>query len=202
MGTYVYYYLGDETGMRTRFLADLASYSAWFRALVAEYPEDYPPGQLQKLVDIEQRGIEAFKTGCDDEAHVIDRILDEYWNFCSEKDLHRKLEITPSAHKRYRYADNLSDVLPATSATANAYYKQLFSGRSSADCSGHAYASEDGIFHVSWLLSREVSLLLSELLPYERQLDLREEHAAGVFWILTVLKEAERKGASLVAVVA
>ena len=45
------------------------------------------------------RGAAAFETESDDEAHVTDRILDEYWQFCDEKGLHCELEIPPSAHK-------------------------------------------------------------------------------------------------------
>lgn len=202
MGTYVYYYLGADSGMRTRFLSDLVPYTAWFSALVAEYPDDYLPGQLQKVLDIGQRGLDAFKTNSDDEAHLIDRILDEYWQFCDEKGLHRELDITPAAHKWYRYAIDLSDVLPAASATADAYYQMLFRGRSLAECAEHEYKSEDGVFHLSWLLPDEVSHLLSALLPYEGQLDPAEDYAAGVLWVLTALKQAERKGASLVVVVA
>lgn len=42
MGTYVYYYLGDEYGIRTRFLADLGPFTEWFSSRVAQYPDDYP----------------------------------------------------------------------------------------------------------------------------------------------------------------
>jgi len=202
MGTYVYYYLGDDYGMRTRFLADLGPFTEWFSCLVAEYPDEYPPSQLEKLLDIVQRGTAALKTGFDDEAHMIDRILDEYWQFCDEKGLYRELEITPSAHKWYRYAADLSEVLPSASAIANSYYRRLFLGRSLAECSEHEYQSEDGVFHLSWLLPAEVSQLLSELERFEGRLDCKEDHAAGVFWMLKSLKEARSKGVSLVVVVA
>lgn len=36
MGTYVYYYVGDEYGMRMRFLADLAPFTEWFSSLIAD----------------------------------------------------------------------------------------------------------------------------------------------------------------------
>ena len=202
MGTYVYYYVGDEYGMRTRFLADLAPFTEWFSALVAEYPAEYPPSQLAKLLDIVQRGTAAFQTEFDDEAKLIDRILDEYWQFCHEKSLHRKLEITPSAHKLYRYAENLFEVLPSASALANSYYKRLFLGRSLAECSGHEYQSEDRVFQISWLLPAEVSQFLFELEPFEDGLNCKDDQAAGVFWILKTLKEAKSRGASLVVVIA
>jgi hypothetical protein len=188
--------------MRTRFLADLEAYAAWFSSLVAEYPEDYPPNQLKKVINFVQRGTAAFKTECDDEAHVIDRILDEYWQFCDEKGLHRELDITPSAHKLYRYAANLSEVLPSASAIANSYYRGLFLGRSLAECRNHEYRSEDGVFSVSWLLPTEVSQFLGELEPFGHVLDRKADQGVGVFWILESLREASRKGTSLVVVIA
>ncbi len=202
MGTYVYYYVGDQYGMRTRFLADLAPFTAWFSSLVTEYPDEYQPNILAKLLDIVERGTSAFQTEFDTEARLIDRILDEYWEYCDQKGLYRKLDITPSAHKLYRYAKNLSDVLPRASALANSYYKKLFLGRSLAECRGQKYESEDGVFHVSWLLPAEVSQFLLELEPFAEGLDCRDDHAAGVFWILKTLKEANSKEGSLVVVIA
>jgi hypothetical protein len=202
MGTYVYYYLGDEDGIQTRFLADLGSYTAWFSSQVAEFPDDCPPSQLKKLLDIVQRGTAAFVTESDDEAHVIDRILDEYWRFRDEKDLHRELEITPSAHKLNRYAMDLSEVLPSASALANSYYRGLFVGRSLAECKDHEYRSEDGVFSVSWLLPADVCKFLSELERFGNVLDRKEDQGVGVFWVLESLKEANRRGTSLVVVIA
>lgn len=149
-----------------------------------------------------QRGTEAFETESDDDAHVIDRIVDEYWQFCYEKGLHRELEITPSAHKLYRYATDLSDVLPSASALANSYYKRLFLGRSLAVCRNHDYRSEDGLFSVSKLFPAEVSQFLGELEPHRSGLDRNEDEASGVFWILETLNEANSRGASLVVVIA
>jgi len=202
MGTYVFYYLGDEYGIRTRFLADLGPFTEWFSSLAAEFPDEYSPSHLEKLLDFVQRGTAAFKTRSDDEAHVIDRIVDEYWQFCDEMGRHREYEITPSAHKLGRYADNLSDVLPNASAIARSYYRAIFRGRSLAECCEHEYQSEDGIFSFSWLLPTEVSQFLSELESFIDALDCKDDHSAGVFWVLSALKEANRKGVSLVIVVA
>ena len=203
MGTYVHYSLGDEDGVQTPFLADLGSFRAWLDPRIVEYPDDFPPGMQDKILDFIRHGIAAFTTASGDEANLIDRIVDEYyWNFCYDNGRHPAIDITPSMHKWYRYAPELSDVLPAASASANNYYRALFRGRSLAQCDGHAYASEDGVFHLSWLLPTEVSAFLSELERFENQLHCNEDHAAGVVWVLDVLKEAKRKGASLIAAIA
>src|SRR4051812_21765554 len=104
MGIYVFYSLGDEHGMRSRFLADLDGFLEWFSPFVAECPSEYPPALLDKALDIRRRGVAAFRTELDDEATLIDRILDEYWGFCDEQGLYCELDVTAAAHKLYRYA--------------------------------------------------------------------------------------------------
>lgn len=203
MGTYVHYSLGDADGITSSFLEDLGVFMAWIAPLAAEYPDDFPPGLHHKMLDFMQRGDAAFTTASREEARLIDSIVDEYyWNFCHEGNRHPALDITPSMHKWCRYAAELADVLPTASAMAGNIYRSLFRGRTLARCDGHAYESEDGVFHLSWLLPAEVATFLSELEPFETGLDDLEDHQAGVLWVILALQEAKRKGSSLIVSIA
>ncbi len=199
MGTYVHYSLGDADGVKTAFLADLGVFLAWLDPRIAEFPDDFRPGLQDKIRDFMQRGELAFTTASRDEATLIDGIVDEYyWNFCHDGDRHPAIDMTPSMQKLWRYATELTDVLPSASAKAGNDYRALFRGRTLARCDGHAYESEDGVFHLSWLLPAEVAAFLSELEPFENALDHRHDHQAGVLCIILALREAKRKGTSLI----
>lgn len=174
MGTYVYFSLGETDGLLTRFITDLGKFIDWFEPFVAEFPHDYPPDLLDKAIDIASRGIAALEIASSKEADLIDRLVDEYWNFCDLNGLHREKDITRSAHKWYRYAPDLLTVLPKASPVAAAYYRSLFIGRSIAQCSGHKYVSDDGVFHLSWLFPKEVSAFLVELECFEPELELHK----------------------------
>lgn len=203
MGTYVHFSLGEADGLLTRFLADLGKFIEWFEPVVAEFPSDYPLGQLDKAIDIASRGIAALETASSKEADLIDRLVHEYWSFCDLNGLHREKDITRSAHKWYRYAPDLLTVLPKASPVAAAYYRSLFVGRSIAQCPGHEYVSDDGVFHLSWLLPEEVSVFLAELEQFEPELELRQnDEATGVFWVLQALKDAKGHKTSLIVTIA
>ena len=203
MGTYVYYSLGEGDGIRSRFLADASAFLEWFKPLADEFPNDYPAAQVTKASEIARLGVEALAVSACSEADLIDRVVDEYWNFCDMKGLYQERDITPSAHKWSRYAQSLSAVLPSSSAAANTFYRSLFRGRSLAECPGHLYQSEDEVFRLSWLLPHEVTAFHSELEPFELQLlDQNDDQAAGVLWVLQAVKRAVQEGTSLVVAVA
>jgi len=202
MGTYVYYSLGDPDGIRSRFLADVGPFLEWFQPLVEEFPNDYPASQLTKALEIARLGAKALRASSRAEANLIDRVVDEYWNFCDIKALYGARDITPSAHKRYRYAQSLSDVLPDSSELANTYYLALFRGRSLAEWPEHQYESEDNVFHLSWLLPNEVAAFRSELEPFEQLLNSNDDYAAGVLWVLQSVRRAAQERTSLVVAVA
>jgi hypothetical protein len=203
MGKYVTYSLGDPNGIRPRFLADLDSFIAWGDVAVEDFPDDYPPGFLDKARDIAQRGSIAFTTENEAEAWLIDRVVDEYWNFCDLTARHRADNLQTSMYHVRRYATDLSQVVPAASGLANSYYRQLFAGRSLAQCEGHVYHSHDGVFQLSWLTAAEVQAFFAELAPCEPQLDRSDEVAAGcVLLILEVLKQAAHQGLGLTVVIA
>jgi len=121
--------------------------------------------------------------------------------FLRYKNLYRAKDITPSAHKWNRYADSLSLVLPDSSELANTLYQLILRGRSLANCDGHQYRSEDGVFHLSWLLPDEVIRLHAELTPLESQLDRNDDHAAGVLWVLKATQRALQEGTSLIVAI-
>ncbi len=202
MGTYVYYSLGDRDGIRSRLLADAGLFLEWFGPLADEFPNDYPAAQVAKALEITRLGASALAVSSSSEADLIDRVVDEYWNFCDMKGLYRERDITPSAHKWNRYAQSLSEVLPNSSAVANTFYHSLFRGRSLAECPGHLYRSEDEVFHLSWLLPNEVIAFHSELAPFESLLDQNDDQAAGVLWVLQASKRAVQERTSLVVAVA
>ncbi|NHZ98278.1 hypothetical protein [Massilia sp. CCM 8734] len=203
MGTYVHYSLGDDDGVKTAFLADLGVFLAWLDPRIAEYPDEFPAGMREKILDFMRRGNAALLTASREEARLIDLIVDEYyWNFSFDSHRHPAIDITPSMHKWYRYASELSDVLPAASAIACDYYRALFRGCSLVECDGHVYQSQDDVFHLSWLLPAQVVALLAELEPFESELDAMQDDQAGVLWVLVSLQEAKRAGASLIVAIA
>lgn len=203
MGTYVYFSLGESDGIRSRFLADASVFFEWFKSLADEFPNDYPAAQVAKASEVARLGIAALAVSSCSEADLVDRVVDEYWNFCDMNGLHREKDITPSAHKRGRYAQSLSDVLPGSSAAANKVYRSLFHGRSLTEYPGHLYRSEDEVFHLSWLLPHEVAAFHSELEPFELQLLNRtDDEAAGVLWVLQTVRRAAQEKSSLVVAVA
>lgn len=203
MGTYVMYSLGDPDGIRPRFLADLDSFIAWSDITVEDFPDDYPPGFLNKARDIAQRGSIALTTENEAEAWLIDRVADEYWNFCDLTARHKADNLQTSMYHLRRYATDLSQVVPAASELAKSYYRMLFAGRSLAQCKGHAYCSQDGVFHLSWLSAAEVKAFLAELAPCEPQLARPDEVAADcVLLILEVLKHAAHQSRGLTVVIA
>jgi hypothetical protein len=128
--------------------------------------------------------------------------VDEYWNFCDMEGLHVDKDITPAAHKLYRYARELPEVIPMASEAAKRYYERMFEGCSMAQLPGHRYVSEDGVFCISWFLPDEAAEFLAELQPYESQLMSGNDAEAGVLWVLESLKRATREGLSLVVTIA
>jgi len=203
MGTYVYFNRGRPDGIESRVLSDIAPFTHWFSSLAEEFPDEYPPALLNKVLDIKARGRSAMDVASDEEAHLVDRAVDEYWGFCMDTGRLEETDITPSAHKRWRYADELSDVIPDASDNMRNAYRRLFSGRSLARFPGHAYRSEDGISHLSWLLPDESVQLRNALLPHEARLMRASGDAeAGVIWILQSLHEVTKAGQSLIVTVA
>lgn len=204
MGTYVYFLLGDSDGIRARFLEDFGSFFDWFQASVKEFSNDFPVEVQQKMHDVCQRGSLALKAETDEEARLIDRLVHEYWNFCDITGLHYDKDVTPSALKLYRYARDLSEVIPTASEVARCHYRRLFRGCSIAEFPGHTYQSEDGIFSLSWLLLAEAEEFLAELESFEGQ--LKKENAtdaeAGVQSVLQSLRIVVQKRLSLVVVIA
>ncbi len=202
MGTYVTYSLGAADGFRGRFLADLKDFIDWLAIEHSDFPGDFAPGLLEMARDIARRGPAAFDTCNVHQAWLIDRLVHEHWNFCDRTARGRGHDITTSMYKWYRYAEELPDVLPAASARACKLYRMLFSGRSLARCEGHVVRSEDGVFHLSWLMPDEVDALIAELAPFEAHFDRSNDNAVGVLLILEALRHAQRKGLALVVVIA
>lgn len=202
MGIYVNYKLGEYDGIRSRFLDDIDAFAVWFRESAEEFPNDYPDGQLNKTLDFAQRGADAFCAATAAEANLIDRIVDEYWNYCSSEGLHRENDIGSWSHKWYRYAADLAEVLPDSSELARAYYRSLLRGRSLAECVGHEYRSEDEVFHISWLLPSEVVAFCAELEPFSPLLEQDTDEATGVRLMLRALRQAAGLGTSLIVVIA
>ncbi len=196
------YSLGDADGIQTRFLGDLDAFIEHITPSVDEFPDEFPPGFLKKASDIAHRGAYALATESKDEAYLIDRIVDQYWDYCGSLAGYRKKCVTQSMRKLYRYANELTEVLPAISAKASTYYRRIFQGSSLVMCGGHKYHSEDGVFHLSWLLPHQVTEFLSELAPYEAQLKSHNDESAGVLLVFEALKAAQEHGTSLVIVIA
>jgi len=202
VSAYVYFELGAPDGLRSRFLDDAAEFACWLGEWASEFPGEYPPAKLAKLADISQRGAAALKTSNPDEAQLIDCLTHDYWNFCTMTSIHGDKDVTPSAHKWYRYAPELSQVLPAATDDMCRYYRRLFAGDSLAECSGHAFKSVDGLFRWSWLLPHEVVDFCGKLQEYADMLEREDDHQAGVSWILVALQSAKEVGASLLVSVA
>lgn len=202
MGTYVFYERGGSDGLRSRFLADVGDFARWLCALDEEYPGEFTPRFLAKLEDLSVRGADALKASDHDDAYLIDCIVHEYWSFCDITDRHGDKDITPSAHKLYRYAQELSDVLPTASDELCRYYKRLFAGNSLAECDGHSYRSVDGVFYWSWLLPHEVEDFHDKLQNYAGFLESDDDWPAGVRWVLEALGRAKATGSSLLVSIA
>lgn len=202
MSARVYFELGAPDGLRSRFLDDAAEFERWLRELAAEFPGAYPPEKLAKLAGISLRGAAALKTTNPVEAQLIDHLTHDYWNFCTMTSIHGDKDVTPSAHEWYRYATELSQVLPNASNEVCRYYRRLFAGDSLAECCGHAYRSVDGIFRWSWLLPHEVADFCGKLQDYADLLNCEDDGLAGVYWILAVLQSAREEGCSLLVSVA
>lgn len=188
--------------MRSRFLADVVDFAKWLGGLVDAYPEDYPPKILVRLADISLRGADAFKAANAQDAKLIDRLMTEYWNFSCDTGRHSDKDITPSAHKWYRYAEELSLVLPTATKEACDYYQRLFEGNSLAEFDGHKYQSEDGVFRWSWLLPHEVEDFYDRLQNYAGLLESDDDWPAGVRWVLYALERAKASGSSLLVSIA
>jgi len=202
LNAYVYFDLGAPDGLRSRFLDDAAEFERWLCALAAEFPGEYPPAKLAKLADILLRGEAALKTANPGEAHLIDWLTHDYWNFCTITSIHGDKDITPSAHEWHRYATELSQVLPTASEDLCRYYRRLFAGDSLAECGAHIFRSIDGVFRWSWLLPHEVVDFCGKLQDYADLLNRGDDGLAGVSWILAALQSAKEEGSSLLISVA
>lgn len=198
----VYFELGAPDGLRSRFLADAADFAAWLDQLAEEFPGQYPPSLTDRLADIVLRGAEALVVGDPGEARQIDRLVHDYWNFCTMTGCHGEKDITPAAYELHRYATELSHVLPTATEEMCNYYRRLFAGNSLAECDGHAYSPEDGVFRWSWLLPQEVVDFYNKLSDFAGLLDGEEEGAAGVRCVLTALRRAKEERSSLLISVA
>lgn len=198
----VYFELGAPDGLRSRFLADAAEFERWLLDLAGEFSGGYSPEVLAKLADISERGAEALQASDPAEAILIDRVMHDYWNFCSMTGLHGDKDITPAANQWYRFPAELPQLLPSAADDVCGYYRRLFAGNSLAECSGHAYRPVDGIFRWSWLLSHEVSDFCDKLENDSHLLDHETDGAAEVFSILNALRLAKERDCSLLVSVA
>lgn len=192
----VYFELGAPDGLRSRFLADTADFERWLRDLAGEFPGEYPPAVRAKLAEISLRGTAALKAADPAEACLIDRIVHDYWNFCTMTSRHGERDVTPAA--RHCYPMELSQVLPAADREVCDYYRRLFAGNSLAERNGHAYHSVDGVFRWSWLLPHEVADFCDRLQEYE---DIFQNED-GVREILAVLRLAKEERSSLLISIA
>jgi hypothetical protein len=150
-----YFELGAPDGLRPRFLADAAEFESWLLELAGELSGEYPPAALAKLADISLCGAAALKTAHLDEACLIDRLMHDYWIFCTMTARHGEQDVTPAT--THCYPMELARVLPAASREVCEYYRRLFAGDTLAECSDHTYRSADGVFRWSWLLPHEVA---------------------------------------------
>lgn len=192
----VYFEFGAPDGLRSRFLADAAEFGCWLRGLAEELSGEYPSAALDKVAEIAVRGAAALKTSDPGEARLIDRLMHDYWNFCTMTSRHGGEDITPAA--RLRFLPELSPSLPAASGELCSYYRRLFAGDSMAECSGHSYQSPDGIFRWSWLLPHEVVDFCDKLEIHASHFG----HQDVLFELLTVLRLAKQEGSSLLVSVA
>jgi len=198
----VYFEVGAADGLRSRFLADAADFASWLDGLADEFPGQYPPDLRARLADIAQRGAEALKVADAGEAGQIDRLMHDYWNFCTMTGCHGDKDITPSTYDLHRYANELSFVLPTADEKVCSYYRRLFAGDSLAECRGHAYRAADGVFRWSWLLPQEVADFHAKLQDYADLLDREDDGLAGVRCILAALRMAKEERSSLLISVA
>ena len=202
MGTYVHYSLGRKDGIRNSVMEHMKAFCEWLMRANEEYPGEYDASFISmanRLVKYKER---ALKVKTEEEAFLIDRVIDEISNYQEFKNIEIFRDITPSMLKWNRYAPGLSDVVTNCTSLGANYYRKLFAGCSIAELNSHKYQSEDGVYRFSWLMPDEVSEFKEDIESYDIDLDNFEDYIHGLFCIYESLKKAERENAALVVEIA
>ena len=201
MGTYVHYSLGREDGIKDTVMEKMQSFVFWLHEIEKKYPGDYGADLINMAEKLAKyRDLELIVNL--EEARLVDRVVDELVHYCDMERIKLFNEITHSMHKWYRYASSLDDVVLKCTQKGSAYYKKIFSGCSIVDLEGHQYKSDDGVYHLSWLLPHEVSDFRADLESYDIDFSSNDDYIHGVYCILESLKKAEKENVSLVIEIA
>jgi hypothetical protein len=202
MGTYVYYSLGRKDGIREAVMERMPSFSEWLHESHERYPGDYDASLIAMVDRLAKEGDAALSASSLAEARLVDLAIEVLVDYCQIEGIELFEGITPSAHKWCRYAGRLEEVVPSCTSLGASYYQRMFSGRSLVELPNHQYVSGDGVFHISWLLPREVSEFRSDIESYGLDFRAKGDWVHGVYCIYESLKRAEKENVALVVVIA
>ena len=197
MSTYVHYSLGREDGIKCSVMEHMNSFYNWLKLANEEYPGEYDTkfmSMANKLVKDKEKALCARD---EEEAYLVDRVIDEISNYQELENIEIFKDITPSEHKWSRYAPSLHDVVPNCTDLGAKFYRKIFSGCSIAELDNHTYQSDDGVYRISWLLPKEVTAFKADIDLYNLDYDSFEEYIHGIFCIHESLKKAEEENVAL-----
>uniref|UniRef100_UPI00105099C6 hypothetical protein n=1 Tax=Variovorax sp. GV025 TaxID=3450240 RepID=UPI00105099C6 len=163
MGIYAQFWHCHPAGLVDEFLSGpLDEFDAWLLETNAEFPGDIDASVQPLLRVVRSNGRAALNALNAAEATAVDRLMDTYFGmFCDMKRRDIKQAADQSLLRASHYAKMLdsSNGVAAHSAALE-LWSFMFSGRAVArDSNVFPYASEDGVYHLSYWCCDEVSLL-------------------------------------------
>ncbi|WP_093195204.1 hypothetical protein [Variovorax sp. YR750] len=184
MGIYAQFWHCHPAGLAEEFLSGpLEEFDSWLLETIAEFPDDIDTSVYPLLQIVRANGRAALHALSASEAASVDRLMDAYFGmFCDMKRRDLKQAADQSLLRASHYRGMFgSDNDSTARGVAFVLWNFMFSGRSVARGSSvFPYASEDGVYHLSYWSSDEVSLRNEALTvaPSPKDVDSRALAAA------------------------
>lgn len=163
MGIYLQFWHCHPDGLAEEFLAGpLGDFESWCHTTLEDFPGDIEPDVIPLLQAVRTHDHSALFATNRSEAMLVDHLIDVYYGlFCdiARPDLKRAADSSLLAAERYRRLfDTVTE--PPGSRRALELWNCAFNGRPICrDPTVFPYTSRDGVFHISYWSSEEVTIL-------------------------------------------